>query len=283
MKILVTGAGGQLGYDVCRELAARGISYLGADRQDFDVTDLAGTCAYLRSHCPEAVIHCAAYTKVDQAEKEPESCWAVNETGAENVAQACLETGAKLLYLSTDYVFDGNRAGFYETDTATAPLNVYGKSKLAGERAVRRLLERVFIVRTSWMFGTHGQNFVKTILRRAKTQSNLQVVSDQFGSPTYTGDLAKLLCDMVKTEKYGIYHAVNEGVCSWAEFAKEILLYAGMQTRVVEISAKEYPALAKRPGNSRMSTESLAKGGFAKLPSWQDALKRYLGEEGAGK
>lgn len=276
MRILVTGAEGQLGYDVCRELAARGACCLGVDRQDFDVTDAVETCGYLRKCRPDAVIHCAAYTKVDQAEREPESCWAVNETGAANVAQACLETGAKLLYLSTDYVFDGEKDGYYEVDTPPAPLNVYGRSKLAGERAVRRLLNQVFIVRTSWMFGSHGQNFVKAIFRHAETGDRLQVVADQFGSPTYTRDLAQLLCDMAETEKYGVYHAVNEGACSWAEFAREIFCCAGKDVRVEEISSRDYPSPVKRPANSRLSTESLTKAGFDKLPPWRDAVGRYL-------
>lgn len=280
MKVLVTGASGQLGYDVCREIAAREIFCIGVDRRDFDITNPVETRTYLRNCCPEAVIHCAAYTNVDQAEKEPESCWAVNETGTKNVAQACLEIGAKLVYLSTDYVFDGRRAGYYEIDSPTAPLNVYGKSKLAGEQVIRRRMEQAFIVRTSWMFGTHGQNFVKAILRRAETQSVLQVVADQFGSPTYTGDLAKLLCDMVQTKKYGIYHAVNEGICSWAEFAREVLRRMGKSIQVEEISSRDYPSPVNRPANSRLSTESLTKAGFSKLPLWTDALKRYLETDG---
>ena len=283
MKILVTGAGGQLGYDVCRELATRGITHTGVERQDFDITNSTDVDSYIKVYRPDGVIHCAAYTKVDQAEREPEKCWGINADGVKNIAAACRKNGAKLIYLSTDYVFDGRGIDFHEIGATPAPLNIYGKSKLAGEQIVQQELEHFFIVRTSWMFGIHGQNFVKSILKKAKTQDELRVVGDQFGSPTYTRDLARLLCDMIMTEKYGIYHAVNEGVCSWAEFAKKILLYAGIRTKVVEISAKEYPSLAKRPGNSRMSTESLTKSGFAKLPSWQDALKRYLGEEGAGK
>lgn len=280
MKVLVTGASGQLGYDVCREIAAREVFCIGVDRRDFDITNPVETRTYLRNCCPEAVIHCAAYTNVDQAEKEPESCWAVNETGTKNVAQACLEIGAKLVYLSTDYVFDGRRAGYYEIDSPTAPLNVYGKSKLAGEQVIRRQMEQAFIVRTSWMFGAHGQNFVKAILRRAETQGVLQVVADQFGSPTYTGDLAKLLCDMVQTKKYGIYHAVNEGICSWAEFAREVLRRMGKSIQVEEISSRDYPSPVNRPANSRLSTESLTKAGFSKLPLWTDALKRYLETDG---
>ena len=283
MKILVTGAGGQLGYDVCRELATRGITHTGVERQDFDITNSTDVDSYIKVYRPDGVIHCAAYTKVDQAEREPEKCWGINADGVKNIAAACRKNGAKLIYLSTDYVFDGKGIDFQETGATPSPLNIYGKSKLAGEQIVQQELKHFFIVRTSWMFGIHGQNFVKSILKKAKTQDKLCVVDDQFGSPTYTKDLARLLCDMIATDKYGIYHAVNEGVCSWAEFAKEILLYTGIQTRVVEISATEYPSLAKRPSNSRMSTESLTKGGFAKLPSWKDALKRYLREEGAGK
>lgn len=279
MRILVTGAGGQLGYDVCRELAARGSDHCGADRQDFDITDLESTHEYIREYHPDAVIHCAAYTKVDRAERMPEKSWAINGTGTENVARVCRETGVKLLYLSTDYVFDGGKEGFYEIDTPTGPLNVYGKSKLAGELSIQRLLDRAFIVRTSWMFGTHGQNFVKSILCRADTQGTIQVVADQFGSPTYTRDLAKLLCDMATTEKYGVYHAVNEGVCSWAEFAREILCCAGKNIQVEEISSRDYPTMVRRPANSRLSTRSLTNAGFDKLPPWRDALKRYLEEQ----
>ena len=281
MRILVTGAGGQLGYDVCRELAVRGWDHRGADRQDFDITDAGTTCGYIQEYRPDAVIHCAAYTKVDQAEQEPEECWAVNGTGTENVAQACRESGAKLLYPSTDYIFDGGGSGFYETDTLPAPLNVYGRSKLAGEQRVRQLIERAFIVRTSWMFGSHGQNFVKAILRQAERQTTVRVVGDQFGSPTYTVDLARLLCDMAMTEQYGTYHAVNEGVCSWAEFARERFRCAGKDVRVAEISSRDYPSPVRRPANSRLSTESLARAGFDRLPMWQDAVERYLWEEGA--
>ncbi len=283
MKILVTGADGQLGYDVCHALALQKIVYQGVDQKDFDITNEKDVKAYLKTYSPDAVIHCAAYTKVDLAEQESELCWAVNAEGADNVAQACQEIGAKVVYLSTDYVFDGQGERFYGTDAHPNPINVYGKSKLAGEQAVQGRLARFFIVRTSWMYGTHGQNFVKSILQKVDGQGKLQVVGDQFGSPTYTVDLANLLCDLVKTERYGVYHAVNEGVCSRAEFAREIIRCAGKKAEVMEITSLEYPQLAKRPCNSRMDTGELARAGFNRLPSWKDALLRYLREEGAGK
>ncbi len=282
MKILVTGAGGQLGHDVCKVLAARGVEHSGVGRQDFDITDAAAARKYIAEYCPDAVIHCSAWTAVDKAEEEPERCRAVNVDGTRNIAAACKEIGAKMLYISTDYAFSGAGERFYEPEDPTGPLNVYGETKLGGEQAVRELLERWFIVRISWVFGKNGKNFVRTMLGLSETRTEVNVVCDQIGSPTYTADLAPLLCDMVATDKYGVYHATNEGVCSWAEFAREIFRRAGKDVRVNAIPASEYPARAVRPLNSRLSKDKLERMGFARLPVWQDALERYLREIGNG-
>lgn len=278
MKILVTGASGQLGYDVLKELQRRNIECLGAGSQQFDITDFAAAHKFIADYCPDAVIHCSAYTAVDKAEGDIECCRSVNALGTENIARICHEIAAKMIYISTDYVFPGTGEQFYEVDDETGPTNVYGLTKLEGEQALRQILKEYFIVRISWVFGCSGNNFVKTMLKLGKTHSELNVVADQIGSPTYTADLALLLCDMAVTDKYGIYHATNEGVCSWAEFAREIFSQAGMQVKVNPISTSEYSTRAVRPYNSRMSKDKLVKNGFAKLPSWQDALARYLQE-----
>ena len=219
---------------------------------------------------------------VDKAEEELEKVRAVNAGGPRNIAAACREIDAKLLYISTDYVFPGTGERFYEPEDPTGPLGAYGATKLEGEQAVQELLEKYFIVRISWVFGKNGNNFVKTMLRLAETRRELNVVCDQIGSPTYTADLAPLLCDMVMTDKYGIYHATNEGVCSWAEFAREIFRLAGKDVTVQPVPTSAYPTRAVRPLNSRMSKDKLEKMGFSRLPDWQDALRRYLQElEGA--
>lgn len=278
MKILVTGVGGQLGYDVCKVLTARNIEHKGVDIADFDITDAESTVGYITSYHPDAVIHCSAWTAVDRAEDEIEKVRAVNAEGPRNIAATCREIGAKLLYISTDYVFPGDGERFYEPGDPTGPLGAYGATKLGGELAVRELLERYFIVRISWVFGKNGNNFVKTMLRLAETRWEVSVVCDQIGSPTYTADLAPLLCDMIMTDKYGVYHATNEGVCSWAEFAQEIFRLAGKQVKVNAIPTSEYPTRAVRPLNSRMSKDKLEQMGFTRLPAWQDALARYLKE-----
>jgi len=278
MKVLVTGVNGQLGYDVCKVLAVRKIEHRGVDIGDIDITDAQAVREQVTAYHPDAVIHCAAWTAVDRAEDEPEKCRAVNVNGTRNIAAACRETGAKLLYVSTDYVFPGTGEQFYEPDDPTGPLSVYGKTKLGGELAVQELLERYFIVRTSWVFGRNGNNFVKTMLRLAETKTEVNVVCDQMGSPTYTADLAPLLCDMIVTDKYGVYHATNEGICTWAEFAQEIFRQTGKDVRVNAIPTSEYSTRAVRPLNSRMSKEKLTEAGFKRLPAWQDALRRYLKE-----
>lgn len=278
MRILVTGASGQLGYDVERELERRGIEHLGTSSRELDITDREAVERLMQSYRPDAVIHCAAYTKVDLAEDEPERCWAVNADGTRNMAAACREIGAKLLYISTDYVFPGTGEQFRRTDDPVSPVNTYGRSKLAGELAVQSLLEKYFIVRISWVFGKNGNNFVKTMLRLAETKADLSVVCDQIGSPTYTADLAPLLCDMVQTERYGVYHATNEGTCAWSEFAEAIFELAGRQVVVHPIPTSAYPTRAVRPLNSRMSKERLRDNGFQELPEWKNALARYLKE-----
>ena len=227
---------------------------------------------------PDAVIHCSAWTAVDKAEDALETVRAVNTEGPRNIAAACKEIDAKMLYISTDYVFPGTGDRFYEPDDPTSPLGAYGATKLGGELAVKELLDRYFIVRISWVFGKNGNNFVKTMLRLAETKSELNVVCDQIGSPTYTADLAPLLCDMILTEKYGTYHATNEGICSWADFAEEIFRLAGKNVTVHHIPTSAYPTRAVRPLNSRMSKDKLEQAGFARLPQWKDALRRYLTE-----
>lgn len=278
MRVLVTGVSGQLGYDVARVLAQRGIEYRGTSSKDLDITDRAAVEHLMQSYRPDAVIHCAAYTKVDLAEDEPERCWAVNADGTRNLAAACREIGAKMLYISTDYVFPGTGEQFRRTDDPVSPVNTYGRSKLAGELAVQSLLETYFIVRISWVFGKNGNNFVKTMLRLAETRTELTVVCDQIGSPTYTADLAPLLCDMVQTERYGIYHATNGGTCAWSEFAKAIFELADKQVTVYPIPTSAYPTRAVRPLNSRMSKDCLHSNGFQELPEWKNALARYLKE-----
>ena len=278
MKILVTGVGGQLGYDVCKVLSARGIENKGVDIADFDITDAAATHAYIEGYRPDAVIHCSAWTAVDKAEDEIERVRQVNVEGLRNIARACKDIGAKMLYLSTDYVFPGDGERFYEPDDPTGPQGAYGETKLGGEMAVKETLDNYFIVRISWVFGKNGNNFVKTMLRLAESRTEVSVVCDQIGSPTYTADLAPLLCDMIMTERYGVYHATNEGICSWAEFAAEIFRLAGKNVDVRPIPSSEYPARAKRPLNSRMSKDKLEQMGFSRLPDWHDALQRYLKE-----
>ena len=276
MKVLITGASGQLGFDAAKLLTAKGIPYLGVSSKELDITDRDAVLRMFSTYRPDAVLHCAAYTKVDLAEDVAERCMRVNAEGTRNIALASREIGAKLLYVSTDYVFPGTGETPWETDDPTGPLNVYGKSKLAGEQAVRELLERYFIVRTSWVIGEHGNNFVKTMLRLAENRDRLRVVDDQIGSPTFTADLAPLLCSMIETEKYGVYHATNEGYCSWAELAEAVFRLAGKSVAVERVSTEAYGAKALRPKNSRLSKASLDAGGFTWLPMWEDALARYL-------
>ena len=278
MKVLVTGVKGQLGYDVVRELEKRQIEAVGVDVEEMDITDAAQVETVIRNVNPDAVIHCAAYTAVDAAEDNEELCRRVNAQGTENVAKVCQEMDLKMMYISTDYVFDGQGTRPWEPDDERDPLNVYGQTKYEGELAVEKYVEKFFIVRIAWVFGVNGKNFINTMLNLGKTHDKLTVVNDQTGSPTYTYDLARLLADMIQTDKYGRYHATNEGICTWYEFACEIFCQAGMDVEVAPVTSDEYPAKAKRPANSRMSKKKLDENGFERLPSWQDALKRYLKE-----
>ncbi|WP_252247647.1 dTDP-4-dehydrorhamnose reductase [Clostridium sp. ZS6] len=274
--ILVTGVNGQLGYDVIKELNKRNIEYLGIDREELDITDSNAVNKYIVKLKPECVIHCAAYTAVDKAEDEEEICTKVNVYGTENIAKACKEIDAKMVYISTDYIFNGLSDKPFEVDGNINPLSVYGKTKYKGELKVKESLDKYFIVRISWVFGINGSNFIKTMLRLGAEKECLNVVSDQIGSPTYTADLAPVLCDMIVSEKYGVYHATNEGTCSWAEFAEEIMKMAGLNCKINHVLTSEYPAKAVRPLNSRLSKKSLVDDGFNLLPRWEDALKRYL-------
>ena len=299
MKIFVTGVAGQLGHDVMNELAARGHEGVGSDllpqyagiadgsavtRAPYvplDITDGEAVSRVLSEVKPDAVIHCAAWTAVDLAEDEDkrDKVRAINADGTRHIAEACRALGCKLMYISTDYVFDGQGETPWQPDcTDYAPLNVYGQTKLEGELAVRELVERFFIVRIAWVFGLSGKNFIRTMLRLGETHDSLRVVCDQIGTPTYTLDLARLLVDMIETDKYGVYHATNEGgYISWADFAQEIFRQAGMATQVGPVTTAEYGlSKAARPFNSRLDKTKLVESGFAPLPDWRDALGRYL-------
>ena len=283
MKVFVTGAGGQLGHDVIYELQKRGHEAVGSDREMLDITDAEAVQAVLLREKPDAVIHCAAWTAVDLAEENAEKVREINAYGTENIARACKLLSCKMLYISTDYVFDGKGETPWKPDCKDyKPLNVYGQTKLEGELAVANTLEKYFIVRIAWVFGKNGSNFIKTMLDLGKKHDTLRVVCDQVGTPTYTVDLARLLVDVVETEKYGYYHATNEGgFISWYEFAVEIFRQAGYTTEVVPVTTEQYGlSKAARPYNSRLDKSKLAEAGFDLLPSWQDALGRYLKEIG---
>lgn len=292
MKILVTGAAGQLGHDVMTALEERGHETVGTihNRSDsaaaatvMDITNDVSVERVITEIQPDAVIHCAAWTAVDAAE-EPENLERVRATnvlGTANLAAACAKIGCKMLYISTDYVFDGRGTEPWQPDCKLyQPLNVYGQTKLEGELAVAQALEKYFIVRIAWVFGAHGKNFVKTMLNVGKTHDTVRVVNDQIGTPTYTYDLAQLLADMIETERYGYYHATNEGgYISWYDFACEIYRQAGLETKVVPVTTEEYGrSKAVRPSNSRLDKRKLAANGFKPLPDWKDALSRYLKE-----
>ncbi|MGI6054877.1 MAG: dTDP-4-dehydrorhamnose reductase [Clostridium sp.] len=283
MKVLVTGVKGQLGFDVMNELKKRGITGIGVDVDEMDITDAAACRRVISEAGPDAVIHCAAYTAVDAAEQNMDLCRLVNAGGTRNIAEVCRDLDIKMMYISTDYVFNGQGTRPWEPDDERDPLNAYGQAKYEGELAMEELLQKYFIVRIAWVFGVNGKNFIKTMLRLGKERGAVSVVDDQIGSPTYTYDLARLLVDMIQTEKYGRYHATNEGLCSWYEFAREIFRQAGMtDVQVSPVSTAQYTAMypgqAKRPENSRISKEKLSENGFERLPSWQDALGRYLKE-----
>ena len=279
MKVLVTGVKGQLGYDVVKECEKRGIEAIGVDVEEMDITDAAACERVITESKADAVIHCAAYTAVDAAEDNEDLCRKVNAEGTRNIAEVCRKLDIKMMYFSTDYVFNGQGERPWEPDDPREPLNVYGQTKYEGELAVQELLEKYFIVRIAWVFGVNGKNFIKTRLRLGKERGAVSVVDDQIGSPTYTYDLARLVVDMIQTDRYGIYHATNEGLCSWYEFACQIFKAAGMnQVKVTPVDSTAFPAKAKRPHNSRMDKSKLAENGFEPLPSWEDALERYLKE-----
>ena len=281
-KLLVTGVLGQLGYDVVRELKKREYkNVLGIDINDLDITDYGACISFITNYKPDIIIHPAAFTKVDLAEEKKEECFNVNAIGTKNIALAAKMVDAKLLYISTDYVFDGEGNNYFEVDSIKGGLSVYGRSKSLGEDYVKEILEKYFIIRISWVFGINGKNFVTTMLSLAeKGYKELNVVNDQIGSPTYTHDLSILLCDMMNTDKYGIYHATNEGLCSFYEFAVEIFKKSNISIKVNPVSTKEYQALVKnqanRPLNSRLSKKSLDEASFNRLPDWKDALDRFL-------
>lgn len=276
MKVLVTGVNGQLGYDVVNELTKRGHEAVGVDVEEMDITDAERVEKVILKESPEAVIHCAAYTAVDPAEEKESLCRKINTEGTANISKICGKLNIKMMYISTDYVFDGEGEHYWQPDEERNPLNVYGQTKYEGELAVERDVEKFFIVRIAWVFGINGKNFIRTMLDLGKSHKELSVVDDQVGSPTYTLDLARLLVDMIETEKYGRYHATNEGICTWYEFAKEIFRQTGMDVKVNPVTSDEFPTKAKRPHNSRMSKDKLEEQGFERLPLWQDALERYL-------
>lgn len=281
MKVLVTGVKGQLGYDVMNELAKRGYEGVGVDVAEMDITDSAAVEKVISEVHPDKVVHCAAWTAVDAAEDNQEVCHKVNVDGTANIAKMCGKLDIPMIYISTDYVFDGQGETPWEPDCkAYAPLNVYGQTKLGGELAVAQTLGKYFIVRIAWVFGLNGKNFIKTMLKVAKNHPQVRVVNDQIGTPTYTYDLARLLVDMMETEKYGYYHVTNEGgYISWYDFTKEIYRQAGLSTEVQPVTTAEYGlSKAARPFNSRLEKKKLKENGFTPLPTWQDALGRYLQE-----
>lgn len=279
MRVLVTGAEGQLGFDICHLLEMQGIDNWGVDVRNFDLRDEEAVRQAVATYKPTHVVHCGAYTAVDQAEREPDLCMSVNGDGTANVAQACRDAGAEMMYFSTDYVFDGfSKKTPWDVYDPADPQCVYGVSKYRGEYAVRETLEKYYVVRISWVFGRHGHNFVRTMLNLADKRRELTVVCDQYGAPTYTKDLAALVPRMLGSGAYGTYHAPNEGMTSWYDYAKEIMRASGRAVKVIPVLSSEYVAAATRPLNSRLSTEALREAGFGVLPHYHDALVRYLKE-----
>lgn len=279
IKVMVTGAKGQLGYDVVKRLNELNIDNVGVDIDDFDITDKQQAENYILSYRPDVVVHCAAYTAVDKAEEEKDRCHAVNVEGTKNIAEACKRINAKMVYISTDYVFEGTCEDPHCEDETACPVNYYGFTKAKGEKAVRESVGRHFIIRTSWVYGRNGNNFVKNMLKLAESRDEIKVVNDQIGAPTFTADLAVLICDMLQTNKYGTYHGVNEGFCSWYDFAVAIFQKANINIKVNPIATSEYPTRANRPLNSRLSNNKLDENGFPRLPHWEDALERYFNRE----
>lgn len=275
-NILVTGSTGQLGSDVVKELLKRGYSTLSPNRSEFNLCSEDSIRNYiLNSNC-EAIVHCAAYTQVDKAEDEKDLCIKINATATKHIVKCAKILDIPMIYISTDYVFDGTKDGEYTENDETNPINIYGESKLAGEKYVQEILDKYYIVRASWVFNINGKNFIETMLRLSKANNQLSIVNDQIGSPTYTKDLSRLLVDMLETSKYGLYHATNEGYCSWYEFADTIFKLANINIDIKAINSNEYASRAKRPLNSKLSKDKLIEYGFKPLPHWEDALKDYL-------
>lgn len=275
MKVLVTGASGQLGSDVVKYLLDHGHQVIAPSREEMDIVSVSRVSGYFQENTPSAVIHCAAWTAVDAAEDNEELCRLVNADGTRNIVESCRALDIPLVYISTDYVFDGSGDRPRKVNEPTNPINIYGKSKEEGERIVEKYPKH-FIVRISWVFGNNGKNFIKTMLNLSKKTETVKVVDDQFGSPTYTVDLAPLLTEMILSKKYGTYHAHNEGYCSWYDVAVKVFEIADIKERVIPIKSEEYPMKARRPFNSRLDTSSLTENGFVKLPPWEDAVKRFV-------
>ena len=283
MKFLITGYRGQLGYDIVRELDKRGFKdYLALDKDEMDITNRDDVMRVVHEYHPDVIFHCAAWTAVDKAEDMIDACYNVNVVGTKNMVDASLDVGAKILYMSTDYVFDGKKDGYYTEEDEVHPMSVYGRTKYEGEEEVRRNPKH-YITRISWVFGINGHNFIKTMIKLSSDHDELSVVNDQIGTPTYTVDLARLLVDMALTDQYGTYHSTNEEYCSWAEFADYIFKSNGIDTKVKPVSTEEYLEIsgtkqAYRPRNSKLSKDKLKRAGFKLLPSWKDATKRYCDE-----
>jgi len=279
MKVLVTGVKGQLGYDVVAKLERSNIEFLGTDVDTLDITNEEQVRVVILTYKPDVVIHCAAYTAVDKAEDEKDLCYAVNVLGTKYIANACKEIDAKMVYISTDYVFDGEGDQPFDVKDEPNPINYYGKTKHDGEIEVQKLIEKYFIVRISWVFGINGNNFVKTMFKLGQERNEISVVSDQIGSPTYSHDLAVLLLEMILTNNYGVYHVTNEGYCSWFEFACEIFKQAGMNVKVNPIKTEDYPTKAKRPKNSRLNNYETIRTFRIKMQKWEDALTHFLNHD----
>ncbi len=278
LKVLVTGFKGQLGFDVVKQLELLHIDVKGVDIDDFDLTNEEQVTEYVETFKPDIIVHCAAYTQVDKAEENKELCYNINVNGTKYLVNSAAKIDAKFVYISTDYIFDGTGNEPHRENEKINPINYYGYTKAQGELYVTSSLKKYYIIRTSWVYGSNGNNFVKTMLKLSETKKQISVVSDQIGAPTYTVDLAKLIIDLIQTRKYGIYHGVNSEFCSWNEFAKEILALTGKDVEVSEVLTKDYVTLAKRPLNSRLSKQNLINNGISLLPSWKDALVRYLKE-----
>jgi len=278
IKVLVTGSEGQLGFDIIRRLKKLDIECLGVDLYDFDITNPVQTDKFIFNYKPDVVVHCAAYTQVDKAEIEKEKCFDINVNGTENIAKACNKIDSKMIYISTDYVFNGSGENAWSENDPTSAINYYGYTKELGERLIREILEKYYIIRTSWLYGINGNNFIKTIIELSVTKNRLAIVDDQIGSPTYSVDLANMICNIFQTKCYGTLNISNTGYCSWYEFAKAIIDLLEIEVELTPIKSAEYNSVAKRPINSRLSMNRLKQLGFSEMPNWNDALKRFLKE-----